>query len=146
MTWDFAEANPFSSSGGNFAGIIISVAKVVEGLVTAARPSTVSNKDAITSVNGVDRPVICTDPPYYDNIGYADLSDYFYIWLRRSLGRAYPALFAGILTPKEHELVATPYRFGGDREKAEQFFEEGLGKVFANMHRAHHADSPLTLF
>ena len=62
-------------------------------------------------------PLISTDPPYYDNIGYADLSDFFYVWLRRSLQGAYPVLFSTLLVPKAQELVATPYRFGGDREK-----------------------------
>jgi putative DNA methylase len=74
--------------------------------------------------------VISTDPPYYDNIGYADLADFFYIWLRRSLGDIYPQLFSTILVPKDEELVATPYRLKGDREKAKEFFETGLGQAF----------------
>src|SRR5581483_7382231 len=93
-----------------------------------------------------ERPVVATDPPYYDNIGYADLSDFFYVWLRRSLVDVFPTLFSTLLTPKAEELVATPYRFGGDREQAERFFEEGLRQSFERMRDKHHADFPLTLF
>lgn len=90
--------------------------------------------------------LISTDPPYYDNIGYADLSDFFYVWLRRSLQSVFPRIFATLLVPKASELVATPYRFGGSKAKAEQFFEEGLGRAFANMHAAQHAEYPLTIY
>lgn len=78
--------------------------------------------DATTSFNGMTRPVISTDPPYYDNIGYADLSDFFYIWLRRSLGKVHPDIFSTLLVPKSQELVAKPYRFGGSEQKAQKFF------------------------
>jgi putative DNA methylase len=100
----------------------------------------------MSAINGVATPLIATDPPYYDNIGYADLADFFYIWLRRALGRIYPDLFSTLLTPKEHELVATPYRFGGSKEKAEQFFEHGLGQAFGRMRAAQSDEYPLTLF
>jgi len=89
---------------------------------------------------------VSTDPPYYDNIGYADLSDYFYVWLRRSLQPIYPHLFGTMLVPKAQELVATPYRFGGSKAKAEQFFEHGLGQAFAAMRAAQHPDYPLTVY
>jgi putative DNA methylase len=92
------------------------------------------------------RPLISTDPPYYDNIGYADLSDFFYIWLRRSLGKVCPDLFGTMLTPKAQELIATPYRFGGDGEKAKAFFEQGLGNAFARMRETLHPDYPLTVY
>ena len=72
--------------------------------------------------------MISTDPPYYDNMGYADLADFFYVWLRRSLGKTYPELFKTMLAPKIQELVVTPYRFEGSGAKAQQFFEEGLGR------------------
>jgi putative DNA methylase len=94
----------------------------------------------------VASPVISTDPPYYDNIGYADLSDFFYVWLRRSLRDVFPDLFSTLLVPKTQELVATPYRFGGDKKKAERFFEQGLGKAFAHMKRTHSPDYPLTVY
>ncbi len=89
---------------------------------------------------------ISTDPPYYDNIGYADLSDFFYIWLRRSLGSIYPYLFATMLVPKAPELVATPYRFGGDKAEARRFFESGLQKVFVNLRQNSHPAYPLTVY
>lgn len=69
--------------------------------------------------------MICTDPPYCENIGYADLSDFFYIWLRRSVGEIYPRLFSTLLVPKAEELIATPFRFGGSKERAQRFFETG---------------------
>jgi putative DNA methylase len=89
---------------------------------------------------------VATDPPYYDNIGYSDLADYFYVWLRRSIGSVYPNLFSTLLTPKEQELVATPYRFDGRKADAERFFEEGLRRSFERMREKHHPDFPLTLF
>jgi putative DNA methylase len=90
--------------------------------------------------------VISTDPPYYDNIGYSDLSDFFYVWLRRSLQSVYPDLFRTLLTPKAEELVATPYRFEGSKEKAEQHFEEGFVRVFATARDRQVPGVPLTLF
>ena len=89
--------------------------------------------------------IICTDPPYYDNIGYADLSDFFYVWLRRSLGDIYPELFNTLLTPKAEELIASPYRHGG-KEKAQEFFENGLGKVFENIRKVQPVEFPMTVF
>jgi putative DNA methylase len=145
MTWDFAEGNPFSDSTGNFLGQIGYVCAVLKA-VPGARQGVVRQLDAAAAVNGVEKPLVCTDPPYYDNIGYADLADFFYVWLRRSLGVIYPDLFSTLLTPKAQELVATPYRFGGDKEKADRFFEEGLGKAFAHVRLAHHPDYPLALF
>jgi putative DNA methylase len=97
-------------------------------------------------VNGVAHPLVSTDPPYYDNIGYADLSDFFYVWLRRSLAPVFPDLFRTVLAPKTQELVATPYRFGASKERAQRFFEEGLGQAFRTMRAAAHPDYPMTLF
>jgi putative DNA methylase len=101
--------------------------------------------DAMESLNGVHHPVISTDPPYYDNIGYADLSDFFYIWLRRCLGSADSTLFSTVVTPKNRELIASPYRHGS-KEQADQFFEEGLAKAFDHMREVGHADYPLTVY
>src|SRR5258708_11928895 len=84
--------------------------------------------------------------PYYDNIGYADLSDFFYIWLRRSLVGIYPDLFRTMLVPKKQELVATPYRFEGSKQRAQEFFETGLGHAFERMRAAQHPDYPLTVY
>jgi len=90
--------------------------------------------------------MVATDPPYYDNIGYADLSDFFYVWLRHSLASVYPDLFVTLLTPKAEELVATPYRFGGDKNRAEQFFEDGFKRTFGGLRRIQDERYPLTLF
>ena len=84
------------------------------------------------------RWVISTDPPYYDNIGYADLSDFFYVWLRHSLRRVFPSLFATLLSPKSQELIASPFRHNGDKGKARTFFEDGLGTAFFKCGRLNH--------
>ena len=145
MTWDFAECNAFSDSTANWNSasewIFRSLVEVPPG-----RRGNTRQLDATRAVDEVGHPLICTDPPYYDNIGYADLSDFYYVWLRRSLGRLYPSLFGTVLVPKAQELVATPYRFGGDKEKARQFFETGLGKAFERMRAAHHPEYPPTVF
>jgi len=90
--------------------------------------------------------LVSTDPPYYDNIGYADLSDFFYVWLRRCLGSVYPDVCATLLVPKAQELVATPYRFDGDRHRAEEFFESGLNRVFERLRDVQEERFPLTLY
>ena len=147
MTWDFAEANPLSESTGNFLGAIDWVTKVIE-ISPCGVKGVVKQADATTSdiLNYAKSIVVCTDPPYYDNIGYADLSDFFYVWLRRSLGSIYPDIFQTIAVPKEQELVATPYRFGGNKEKAKKFFEDGLNKVFTRMRKGTHPDYPFSVF
>ncbi|MGH7087273.1 MAG: DUF1156 domain-containing protein, partial [Stellaceae bacterium] len=145
MAWDFAEANPFSRAGGNFSGPVERAAHAVAA-VPAAPACVVRQVDAVAAVNGIQRPFISTDPPYYDNIGYADLSDFFYVWLRRSLQPIFPDLFRTVLTPKAEELIATPYRFGGSRAKAREFFERGLAQAFERIREAHHPDYPLTVY
>jgi len=149
MTWDFAEANPLSTSTGNFAGAVDWVSEVIAkhpgGPAGVAYPMDATRWD-IGGDHDAGSLVVSTDPPYYDNIGYADLSDFFYVWLRRSLGAVYPDLFRTVLVPKERELVATAYRFGGDKGKARQFFEQGLREAFGHMHRAARPDYPLTVF
>lgn len=145
MVWDFAEANPFSESGGNLNMFLERIADAVSN--SCDGPIGVSRQlDATAAINGVSFPIVCTDPPYYDNIGYADLSDYFYVWMRRSLGAIYSDLFSTLLVPKAQELVATPYRFDGDKEKAKQFFEDGLGRSFSRMREAQNQAFPLTVF
>jgi putative DNA methylase len=144
MVWDFPEANPFAEAGGELLGTFEATCDLL-GRLTANLATSVSQCNAITSPM-VQNSCICTDPPYYDNVGYADLSDFFYVWLRRSLCKVYPDLFSTLLVPKAQELVATPYRFGGDGEKAKAFFEEGLGKAFARMREVQHPDYPLTVY
>jgi putative DNA methylase len=146
MLWDFAEVNPFSGSTRNFLDAVEWVAECFETLSSLPIPGTAKQQDATAEIQTPLHPLISTDPPYYDNIGYADLSDFFYIWLRRTMGKSYPDLFPTLLAPKVQELVATPYRFGGDRKKAETFFEEGLGEAFARMREAANPVYPLTVY
>jgi putative DNA methylase len=145
MVWDFAEANPFSDSSGNYMGAVEWVAQVIE-LSPAQTKGGAQQRDAATAINGVMHPMISTDPPYYDNIGYADLADFFYVWLRRSLGTLYPDLFRTMLVPKAQEPVATPYRFHGSKSEAQHFFETGLGQAFERMKKAQHPAYPLTVY
>lgn len=145
MIWDYAEANLFSESSGNFQGAVDWVAQVI-ALSPCNALGKVQQRDATTAVNGIAHPLISTDPPYYDNIGYADLADFFYIWLRHSLHTVYPNLFKTMLVPKTQELVATPYRFGGSRIEAQKFFETGLGLAFERMRAVAHPDYPLTVY
>lgn len=145
MSWDFIEVCPLEDFSGNWAGAVSWVSDVLDKLVVG-KQGIVNQIDATAEFNKGTNPLISTDPPYYDNIGYADLSDFFYVWLRRSLNRIFPDLFSTLLVPKAQELVATPYRFGGDKEKAQQFFEDGLGRAFARMHDAQHPDYPLTIY
>ena len=125
MVWDFAEVNPFSNSTQNWMSQIESVAKVVERLHPSADRGTVHQANAATTVHANDSPIIVTDPPYYDNIGYADLADFFYVWLRPLLRDVYPELFASILTPKAEEIVAAP-RFEQPRERFEALLGDTL--------------------
>ncbi len=146
MTWDFAEANPMSDSTGNFNGAIEWIVKVLEVAFPNSQ-SKVHQHDAIAPhPNDTTPKLISTDPPYFDNIGYADLSDFFYVWLRRSLGSVYPNICSTLLVPKAQELVATPYRFGGSKQKAKEFFEEGLSKTFERLNKVVHSDYPLTVY
>jgi putative DNA methylase len=145
MIWDFVEANPFSYKGGSFDNLFNWTIQSLSHLSTNV--SGVSRQlNATAVIDNITHPLISTDPPYYDNIGYADLSDYFYVWLRRSLGIVYPELFRTLLTPKTEELIATPYRFNGNAEHAKHFFEEGLGKAFARMRESGHPSYPLTVY
>jgi len=94
MSWDFAEANPLSKAGGSYILTLQSLGEVLQRLPPTGRPGLSMQCDAATARN-VEVSCISTDPPYYDNIGYADLSDFFYVWQRRSLGTVYPELFGG---------------------------------------------------
>ena len=144
MTWDFAEGNPFSDSTGNWSGAIDWITRVLERLVPST-PGYARQQDA-TSI-AADGPIpISTDPPYYDNIGYADLSDYFYTWMRKNLQTVYPDLFATLLTPKRLELIASPYRFDGDRDAADDHFETGLRAAFDRMRSVIPETYPLTVY
>ncbi|HQE04451.1 MAG TPA: DUF1156 domain-containing protein [Bacillota bacterium] len=146
MVWDFAESNPFCSSSGSYNSLFERMLKGFSA-IPASNEGHVTQMDAAAlSIEDQDKYLISTDPPYYDNIGYADLSDYFYIWLRRSLGNIYPDVLSTVLVPKAQELVATPYRFEGDREKAKEFFERGLYKAFNNIKEIAKKELPVTIY
>ena len=145
MVWDYAECCPFSNSSGNFGGAINWIMKVV-AISSCNAKGFAKQIDATNPDIYRKSIVVSTDPPYYDNIFYADLSDYFYVWLRRSLSPIYPDLFSTLLVPKEAELVATPYRFGRSRQKAKEFFETGLNKAFRRMRKMASDEYPLTIY
>lgn len=145
MVWDFAEANPFSDSSGNFLLGVDQAAKCVANSPVGV-PGSCRQHDAAAEYGHQTSLVIATDPPYYNNIDYADLSDFFYLWLRRSLRPIYPDLFATVVVPKKDEIVASPYRFDGSRKAANEFFESSLGRAFQQMRGAICQEYPLTVF
>ena len=130
MAWDFAEGNPFSDSSGNWTFNVEWVTKAIVKLpaTAAGQASQLDASDQELSKG----KVVSTDPPYYDNIGYADLSDFFYVWLRRALRPAFPSLFSTLAVPKIDELVASPYRHDGKTE-ADAFFLGGMTRALHNL-------------
>ena len=147
MIWDFAEGNTLSGSSGSFKVILDGIFKAFSRNTFNYPdvPSAVVQSDAANFRGPASGVIISTDPPYYDNIGYVDLSDFFYAWMKRSLAPVYPDLFAMLATPKSEELVATPYRHGG-KEAAESFFLDGMKKALANMARQSSGDFPATIY
>lgn len=143
MVWDYAEINPFSNSVGHFYTHAEWVASGIDGLPETVVAGTVSQADAAS--RAYDGVVVSTDPPYYDNIGYSDLSDYFYVWLRRSLRNVQSATLGTMLTPKSEELVANPYRHGG-KGGAERFFINGFNAVFRRIRQSANLTVPLTVY
>ncbi len=144
MVWDFAEANPFFAGGGGWHLFVDKIQKAVAALPSQGSGE-VKQRDASALIKEVGTAAICTDPPYYDNVPYADLSDFFYVWLRRNLSKVWPDETATLLTPKNEELVADQRRFGSRRAGVEHF-EQGMAKVFAEIANAQHPDVPATLF
>lgn len=143
MAWDFAEANVFGASSGNFLEDLEWVTRSLDRLPMVGPPGTAVQADAAgRSYSGL---LIHTDPPYYDNIGYSDLSDFFYVWLRRSLRDQYPSLLSTMLVPKAEELVANPYRHDG-KDGAKKFFEQGFRDVFANARKHADSDFPMVVW
>ncbi|MFH0902948.1 MAG: hypothetical protein V2A73_20155, partial [Pseudomonadota bacterium] len=143
MTWDYAETNPFAGAGGDIYGTAHSLCEVLDNFLFGAC-GFVEQHDACTQLIGVGK-LISTDPPYYDNIGYADLSDFFYVWLRRSLKPVFPGLFTTLAVPKTEELVATPYRHGS-KEKAETFFLDGMTRAMRRLAEQAHQAFPVTIY
>lgn len=145
MSWDYIEANPFSNYSGNFLNSIVVGAGTIEKIPYFGNIGEADQYSAQSDCN-LTGIMISTDPPYYDNIGYADLSDFFYIWLRRSLSPIYPKLFRTMLVPKSEELVATPYRFEGSTEKAKAFFENGMLQTCKQLFNSALPDIPVTIY
>jgi putative DNA methylase len=143
MTWDFAEACIFGDAAGDYARCVGSLSEVLERLTIGVGGSA-QQLDAAALWS--DAPTVyATDPPYYDNVGYADLSDFFYVWLRRTLKTIHPELFSTLLVPKAQELVADPFRHDGNKRAADKHFESGIGAAFARMRGTQASAFPLTV-
>ncbi len=143
MVWDYAETNPFAGAGGDLFGTTVSLCEVFDKFLPGLG-GTALQSDSRKIV--LSRKIfISTDPPYYDNIGYADLSDFFYVWLRRSLKPVFPSLFTTMAVPKAEELVATPYRHG-TKEKAEAFFLDGMTEALRRLAIQAHPAAPVTIY
>jgi len=147
MVWDFAEANILGNSVGAWKTCTDYVAACIGVITTGSgKQGQASQVDAATVNNGLKGLFISTDPPYYDNIGYAALSDFFYVWLRRTLGASYPDLFGTMLAPKVTELTASPERFKGNKQKAKEHFESGFRKAFTVLREKMDSRFPLTVY
>jgi putative DNA methylase len=143
MVWDFAEVNPFAHAAGDLEISIQGIGRALTALPTGL-PGFACHQDAQTQQIS-NMKVVSTDPPYYDNIGYADLSDFFYVWLRKVLRPIFPLLYSTVAVPKVEELVASAYRHGG-REKAESFFLEGMTRVISNLAEQAHPSFPVSIY
>lgn len=144
MSWDYAESNPFSGSAGGFDNCIEWQTRFLEEQM-ACNEGMARQFDAQSDC-GLRQVVVSSDPPYYDNIGYADLSDYFYIWLRRSLKDVYPKIFRTVQVPKDEELIASPYRHQNDRDRAKDFFESGMSAACRQIYAYARDDVPVTIY
>lgn len=143
MVWDYAESNPFCNSSGSFNNLFERQVKGFSALGEKILGFALQN-DANSQIISMSK-IVSTDPPYYDNIGYADLSDFFYVWIRRSLKPTFPDLFATMAVPKAEELVATPYRHGS-KEGAERFFLDGMTKAMHRLAEQAHPAFPVTIY
>lgn len=146
MTWDYAEGNPFSGVSGSWHSMSQWVSQTIDNLsLNNCSLGSVVQWDATQDIS-LRNIMVSTDPPYYDNIAYADLSDFFYVWMRQSLQTTYPDLFATMLTPKTPELIASPYRFDGSKVKAKQHFEDGMLQTCRNIFQYARPDIPVTIY
>ena len=144
MVWDFAEANPLADAGGSFSSAVDKGAMAVAE-APACSSGAIGLLAAQSHAFNPRSILVSTDPPYYDNIGYADLSDFFYVWLKRSLSSVWPDLFRRLTTPKNEELIATPYRHGG-KDEAEAFFMKGMSDALTAMRKATTDGEPLAIY
>jgi putative DNA methylase len=143
ILWDFGENNVFNDAAGDFRTSLGSIVRVIERFVPSV-PGVEINHDAQT-VRLPEGAVLSTDPPYYDNVGYADLADFFFCWLKPALRDIYPDLFAVLATPKKDELIAAPYRHGG-KQGAEEFFMAGMTQALSNLSRQSNSDFPAAIY
>jgi len=145
MVWDFSEANLLGEKAICWKNAVEIAADAIKA-IHSEKQGHARLIDAAKPWDGLKGVLVSTDPPYYDNIGYAALSDFFYVWLRRTIGDLYPDLFATILVPKDPELVAAPERFGGDRDRAREHFEQGLRRAFTILREKMDPRFPLTVY
>ena len=145
MSWDFAEVNPFSTSTGNWMSMVSWVSRAIAHLPASAPDSVVVQQDARARVLGASDAVISTDPPYYDNVGYADISDFFYVWMRHNLSRVWLDECSTLLTPKAEELIADPGRHGG-ADGAKQHFESGMAEFMEALATSVTPNVPATIY
>ena len=145
MVWDFAEVNPFSKSNGNWMDACIGWTYKALSVLGNGKYGKACQHEAQTDC-GLRDVMVSTDPPYYDNIGYADLSDYFYVWLREMLKSSYPELFRTMLVPKTEELTAISHRFKDGKAAARKFFEEGMLLTFKKIFMYANANIPVTVY
>ena len=144
MVWDYAEGNPFSSSSGNWMAMVNWVGKVIDYLPSLG-VAEVCQQDARVQARNAGGVVVSTAPPYYDNTGYADISDFFYVWMRRNLGDVWPEECATLLTPKALELIADSSRHESKQE-AKEYFESGMAEFMSEVVSAQHPDVPATVY
>ena len=144
MVWSFSETNPFSNSSGCFDNMLDWIYKSVREL-PAKKIGEVNQHSALEKFS-LDKVIVSTDPPYYDNIGYANLSEFFYVWMRRPLKNIYPQLFGRMTFAKEEEIIAEPARFDNDKTAAKNFFEDGMFKALQNIYEVARADFPVTIY
>lgn len=148
MAWSFAEANPLGSSSGSWKLIIDDISRALKSKAWPSflpSKSNIEQRDAVHRLIEVNSPVVCTDPPYYDNVPFADISDFFYVWLRYNLNNVWPDLCATLLTPKKDELVANAER-AGSKESAKEHFEKGMSKVMVQLAQSQNSRYPATIF
>jgi putative DNA methylase len=145
MVWDFPECNPFADAGGDWDGAVNDCGKVLLSFTTETAGRVDQRAAQEPRIGEFKLPIICTDPPYYDNVAYADLADFFYVWLRRALRPVFPKLLSTIAVPKAEELVASAYRHGGKAE-AESFFLNGMTGAMTSLVKASRDDYPTVIY
>jgi putative DNA methylase len=145
MTWDFAEGSAFGESSSGYSECVAVVAKVIDLAYVNSQAADVRQANACAMSDETEQVVVSTDPPYYSNVGYSDLSDFFYCWLRLSLGEVFPHLFSTVSVPKAEELVASRHR-QGSQSKAEEFFLHGMTQAMSVVARRAHPSYPVAVF